>query len=113
MLASSFETPSAAAVSRRSLLSFSPAEWPNSTNRAMDVESLTSEVVAEGIRSAPPDADDLHRRVVDRVEKELIIQVLANCNQVQTKTATKLGINRNTLHKKLKDYGLDDQTAAE
>ncbi len=84
-----------------------------STMRAMDVESLTCEVVAEGIRSAPPDADDLHRRVVDRVEKELIIQVLANCNQVQTKTATKLGINRNTLHKKLKDYGLDDQAATE
>lgn len=82
----------------------------SSSMRAMDIESLTCEVVAEGIRSAPPDADDLHRRVVDRVEKELIVQVLANCNQIQTKTATRLGINRNTLHKKLKEYGLDDQT---
>jgi DNA-binding protein Fis len=27
---------------------------------------------------------------------------------VQTKTAAKLGINRNTLHKKLKDYDLED-----
>ncbi len=84
-----------------------------STLRSMDIESLTCEVVAEGIREAPPDADDLHRRVVDRVEKELIIQVLSHCNQVQTKTATKLGINRNTLHKKLKDYGLDEQASNE
>jgi DNA-binding NtrC family response regulator len=84
-----------------------------SSMRAMDLETLTAEVVAEGIRSAPPDADDLHRRVVDRVEKELIIQVLSQCNQVQTKTASKLGINRNTLHKKLKDYGLDEQAASE
>ncbi|MDZ4850630.1 MAG: sigma-54 dependent transcriptional regulator [Pirellulaceae bacterium] len=81
------------------------------TSRAMDVESLTAEVVAEGIRTAPPDADDLHRRVVDRVEKELILQVLDQCNQVQTKTATKLGINRNTLHKKLKEYGIDAPTS--
>jgi len=45
---------------------------------------------------------------VDRVERELIVQVLAGCNQIQTKTATRLGINRNTLHKKLKDYGIEE-----
>lgn len=77
-------------------------------HRSMDFDSLATEVVLEGMRTAPPDADDLHRRIVDRVEKELIVQVLSACNQVQTKTATKLGINRNTLHKKLKDYGLED-----
>jgi DNA-binding protein Fis len=42
------------------------------------------------------------------VEKELISQVLQLCNNVQTKAAGRLGINRNTLHKKLKDYGLDE-----
>jgi transcriptional regulator with GAF, ATPase, and Fis domain len=73
-----------------------------------DMESLTSAVVLQGIRSAQSDANDLHSRVVDRVEKELIAQVLAACNYVQTKAATRLGINRNTLHKKLKDYDLED-----
>ncbi len=91
----------------------SPSKPKRSSMQAMDLETLTSEVVAEGIRTAPPEAGDLHRRVVDRVERELIIQVLAACNQVQTKTATRLGINRNTLHKKLKDYGLDESPQEE
>jgi transcriptional regulator with GAF, ATPase, and Fis domain len=76
--------------------------------RAMDLNALTSEVVAEGIRTSPNDSSDLHQRIVDRVEKELIIQVLQQCNHIQTKTAHRLGINRNTLHKKLKDYGIEE-----
>jgi DNA-binding protein Fis len=55
----------------------------------------------------------LHSRVVDCVEKELIAQVLNLCNNIQTKTAARLGINRNTLHKKLKDYGLEDGESSE
>jgi DNA-binding protein Fis len=50
----------------------------------------------------------IHSVIVDQVEKELISQVLAACGGVQTKAATQLGINRNTLHKKIKDYNLDD-----
>jgi DNA-binding NtrC family response regulator len=74
----------------------------------MDFDALTKELVSEGIRIAPHDADDLHARIVDQVERELILQVLNSNNQIQTKTATKLGINRNTLHKKLKDYGIEE-----
>ena len=33
--------------------------------------------------------------------------MLAECDGVQIKAASRLGINRNTLHKKLKQYGLD------
>ena len=49
----------------------------------------------------------LHTKIVNRVERELIAQVMVECNNVQTKAASKLGINRNTLHKKLKEYDLD------
>lgn len=73
----------------------------------LDIDALTKVVVERGIRGAGEDADNLHQQVVDRVEKELIAQVLTNCNFVQTKAATRLGINRNTLHKKLKDYDLE------
>nr|WP_255670820.1 sigma-54 dependent transcriptional regulator [Blastopirellula sediminis] len=75
--------------------------------QAFDLDTLTQEVVQQGLNEADPDAEDLHSRVVNRVEKELIAQVMQACSGVQTKAATRLGINRNTLHKKLKEYDLD------
>ena len=63
-------------------------------------------------RAADKNAEDLHCRIVDRVEREVIAQVLAECDGVQIKAASRLGINRNTLHKKLKQYGLDGDAAA-
>ena len=71
-----------------------------------DLETLTQEVVQRGLADAGPGEDSLHKKVVNRVERELIAQVMLACNNVQTKAAAKLGINRNTLYKKLKDYGL-------
>ena len=73
----------------------------------LDLDALTRVVVERGIESATEEATDLHQQVVDRVEKELIAQVLTGCNFVQTKAAARLGINRNTLHKKLRDYDLE------
>ena len=72
-----------------------------------DLETLTFEVVQKGIDDAEPDDEGLHKKVVNRVERELIAQVMSNCNNVQTKAAARLGINRNTLYKKLKDYDLE------
>ena len=73
---------------------------------AADLETLTQHVVQRGLADAGPSEDSLHKKVVNRVERELIAQVMLSCNNVQTKAAAKLGINRNTLYKKLKDYGL-------
>lgn len=72
-----------------------------------DFESLAREVVTRGLNDAGTATDGAHSVIVDQVEKELIAQVLAACGGVQTKAASKLGINRNTLHKKIKEYGLD------
>jgi transcriptional regulator with GAF, ATPase, and Fis domain len=74
---------------------------------AGDFDSLAREVVTRGLSDAGAATTSAHAAIVDRVEKELIAQVLASCEGVQTKAASKLGINRNTLHKKIKDYGLD------
>ncbi|MFC1757681.1 sigma-54 interaction domain-containing protein [Planctomycetota bacterium] len=75
--------------------------------RRVDLEQLTFEVVEQGLSEAGPSEDALHAKIVNRIERELIAQVMISCNNVQTKAAAKLGINRNTLHKKLKEYGLD------
>lgn len=76
-------------------------------NGRADLDSLSFAVVEQGLRDAAADEDALHSKIVNRVERELIAQVMLACNNVQTKAASRLGINRNTLHKKLKEYGLD------
>ncbi len=73
-----------------------------------DMESLTHEVVHQGLADANNEQGNLHSKIVDRIERELIAQVMLACNSVQTKAAARLGINRNTLHKKLKEYNLED-----
>jgi transcriptional regulator with GAF, ATPase, and Fis domain len=79
----------------------------DSSPRAMNFDSLVGDVVQEGIKNCAQDQTNLHSKIVDRVEKELILQVLTACNFTQTKAATRLGINRNTLHKKMKDYNIE------
>jgi DNA-binding NtrC family response regulator len=75
--------------------------------RAVDLESLAGALVEQGVDEAGPQPENLHANVVSRVERELITQVMARCEGVQIKAAAMLGINRNTLHKKLKQYGLE------
>ena len=76
-------------------------------SRGTDLNALTSELVRQGIRASGPSANDLHARIVGQVERELIQQVLQACERVQIKAAARLGINRNTLHKKLAEFRLD------
>tara|TARA_R110002049_G_scaffold27321_2_gene94071 strand:- start:177986 stop:179047 length:1062 start_codon:yes stop_codon:yes gene_type:complete len=85
----------------------SPSAPMGGTKPLGDMEALTREVVMQGLSETGTDSENAHGMIVDRVEKELISQVLAACGGVQTKAASRLGINRNTLHKKIKDYGLD------
>ena len=75
--------------------------------RGADLDTLTYEVVQQGLSSTEPGENGLYTKIVNRLERELIAQVMNECNNVQTKAATRLGINRNTLHKKLKEYGLE------
>lgn len=76
-------------------------------NRPMDFGSLAEELVQVGLAGAGETALDVHSKIVDYVEREVIAQVMQCCDNVQIKAAARLGINRNTLHKKLKQYGLE------
>ncbi len=75
--------------------------------RGDDFATLTTELVRRGLLAAGSGATELKRKIVDPVERELIQQVLNACDRVQIKAAARLGINRNTLHKKLTEYGID------
>ena len=66
--------------------------------------ALIQNLVRVGIQGSPPDEGRLYERLVGGVERELIEQVLQLCDNVQVKAATRLGINRNTLHKKVSDF---------
>ncbi|WP_417848456.1 sigma-54 interaction domain-containing protein [Thalassoglobus sp.] len=72
-----------------------------------ELQSLCAELVERGLNEVAEDGK-CHEAVMGLVEKELILQVLRSCQGTQTKTAAKLGINRNTLHKKIDDYSLQD-----
>jgi DNA-binding protein Fis len=70
-----------------------------------DPDKLVREIVFNGIATAAAD-EPLVERIVNPVERELIVQVMEACRN-KSKAAERLGINRNTLHRKLKDYGLE------
>lgn len=53
---------------------------------------------------------DLYAVMMDQVEKPLLRITLSHVEGNQTKAAHMLGINRNTLRKKLKQHGLDEST---
>ena len=73
------------------------------------IQKMCSELVTLGLIEAGEDAQDIHERIVSLVEKEVLLQVLRTCQGTQTKAAVRLGINRNTLHKKIEDYSLQSE----
>ncbi len=75
--------------------------------RPADNPSLIREFVFNSISNADRQATNLYELIVQPVEKELLVQVMQACQNVQTRAATRLGMNRNTLYKKLKEYDLD------
>ncbi|PCJ26123.1 MAG: hypothetical protein COA94_05535 [Rickettsiales bacterium] len=52
----------------------------------------------------------LYERVITQVEKILIKKTIDHVSGVQTKASKILGINRNTLRKKVKDLGISCPT---
>jgi two-component system, NtrC family, nitrogen regulation response regulator GlnG len=48
----------------------------------------------------------LHQRILDEIEKPLLHAALAATNGNQIKTADLLGLNRNTVRKKIRDLGI-------
>jgi transcriptional regulator with PAS, ATPase and Fis domain len=75
-----------------------------------DVPTLIRTLVRAGVQAALPPDKKVYDFLVGGVERELIEQVMRQCDGVQVKAAQRLGINRNTLHKKLEEFASADVT---
>jgi transcriptional regulator with GAF, ATPase, and Fis domain len=91
-----------------SVLSNHPEQLSADGSASEDLASLSFRTVQQGLRELADKEGNLHSEIVDRIERELIQQVLAACGGTRTKAAIQLGINRNTLHKKIKDLRIDE-----
>jgi Nif-specific regulatory protein len=80
--------------------------------RGGDVSALIQQLVRAGIQSGSAAGGTLFETLVGGVERELIQQVMLLCDNVQVKAANRLGINRNTLHKKLNELAQLDSKEA-
>jgi len=78
---------------------------------ATDVPSLIRALVRAGLHAPRPAGTDLHPFLVDGLERALIEEVMRESGDVQVKAALRLGINRNTLHKKWEIYKSDNARA--
>jgi Nif-specific regulatory protein len=80
-----------------------------SSGGGSDVRTLIRNLVRAGLQTPlPAGIKGFHPFLVDGLERELIEEVLRQFGGTQIKAAERLGINRNTLHKKIEQYKLDD-----
>jgi two-component system nitrogen regulation response regulator GlnG len=74
---------------------------------AIGAELEASVVEAASAALAEGEPGDLHRRIIERVERPLLEAVLAHTGGNQIRAAALLGINRNTLRKRISELGLE------
>jgi two-component system nitrogen regulation response regulator GlnG len=72
---------------------------------SMAVETHVGQVLREYEPNLPPAG--LYQRVIDRVEAPLIAMALNACGGNQIKAADLLGLNRNTLRKKIREHSIE------
>ncbi len=78
-------------------------------HRTGGAEKTAEELVTLGLTEYA-DEPKPFEKVMGLVERQLLTQMLRQCQGVQIKAAERLGINRNTLHKKVTEYGLDSES---
>lgn len=77
---------------------------PNETNLSASVERHLRNYFAAHEGGLP--ASGLYDRILHEVERPLVSIALAECRGNQLKAAELLGLNRNTLRKKIRELGI-------
>ena len=101
------------ADARRHLMQY---DWPgnvreleNAIERAVVLSRRRTLDASDFAFLMPPETSAPGRRTLLELEKDHILKTLAEFNWNVTRSAEALGINRVTLHKKIKRYGLKDR----
>jgi len=78
------------------------------TNQSSEsLETLTKRLAEQSVVDYELREGEIYQLVIDQIEHALIERALSKCNGVKTKAADFLGINRNTLNKKVKELGIE------
>ena len=70
-------------------------------------EKKTEELIRMMVENSDLSLQNVHEQVIGKVEKQLIEAILAKTDGNMKQAATILGINRNTLSKKINDLGIE------
>ena len=74
---------------------------------ADSVDAISARLAEQALRSYGDREGEVYDLVVHQLEADLIAAALQRNDGVKTRTADFLGINRNTLNKKVKDFGIE------
>jgi two-component system nitrogen regulation response regulator GlnG len=78
----------------------------SSSSFEKEVETLLHKYVMADLLQANPDDSDIHKRIMERVERPLIKLALSVTSGNKLRTAALLGVNRNTLRARINSLGL-------
>jgi Nif-specific regulatory protein len=78
-----------------------------SNQSSESIETLTTRLAEQSIGEYEMREGEIYQLVIDQIEYALIERALNRCGGIKTKAADFLGINRNTLNKKVKDLGIE------
>ena len=78
-----------------------------SSQSSESIETLTRRLADQAISDYEMREGEIYQLVIDQIEHALIDRALNKCGNIKTKAADFLGINRNTLNKKVKELGIE------
>jgi Nif-specific regulatory protein len=78
-----------------------------STQASESIDTITKRLADQAMADFEMREGEIYQLLIDQVEHALIDRALAKCGGVKTRAADFLGINRNTLNKKVKDLGIE------
>lgn len=83
------------------------AQQGKSNQSSESLDALIRRMATQAVNEYAHRDGQIYQLVVEQVEKRLIEEALGRCESVKIKAADFLGINRNTLNKKVKDFSIE------